>query len=85
MPLEDLAVSASGFLFDPGSGATFTTNPAGALLLEGLRRGDGLAALVDLARSRFDVSEADVARDVLEFVRTLQAERLLPADFELGA
>jgi hypothetical protein len=34
--LVDLAVSESGFVFDPWSGSTFTVNSTGLVLLAGL-------------------------------------------------
>ena len=40
--LSQLAISASGFVFDPRSGATFTVNDTGRTIIEGLRDGNGL-------------------------------------------
>ena len=37
--LKDLAISDSGFLFDPYTGLTFSVNPSGKFLLEELRAG----------------------------------------------
>lgn len=84
-PLSNLAISASGFVFDPQSGATFTVNETGRVVMEGLRDGLGLAALVERLRQVTDAGDADVERDVLEYARMLRQERLLPADFELEA
>lgn len=83
--LNDLAISPSGFVFDPRTGATFSVNEVGRVLLEGLRDGHGLAALGAHLAARFDVDGADLHRDVLEFVRRLQGEGLLDARFELEA
>lgn len=82
----DLAISPSGFVFDPRSGATFSANPTARLLLEGLRDGLGLAALVARLREKMEVDpESDLQRDVLEFIRQLQDEGLLGSDDEVGA
>ena len=83
--LAQLALSPSGFVFDTRTGATFTVNAAGVVLLEGLREGQGLAELVETLLQQFDARGHDLARDVLEFVRRLQVEGLLPRDFELEA
>lgn len=83
--LDQLAISASGFVFDPITGATFTVNTSGRALLEGLRDGLGLSALVDRLGDAFTAGDADLSRDVLEFVRALQDTGLLPAGFEVGA
>ncbi|MBN2799871.1 MAG: PqqD family protein [Deltaproteobacteria bacterium] len=80
----DLAISPSGFVFDPRTGATFSANPAARLLLEGMQEGEGLAALVARLQAHFEVGEADdLERDVLEFLRVLQDETLVPAEREL--
>ena len=81
--LANLAVSPTGFVFDPVNGATFTVNTTGALLIEGIREGLGLDALLERLDARFERGEADLSRDVLEFVRVLQDEGLLSRDFEL--
>jgi hypothetical protein len=81
--LERLAISASGFVFDPLTGATFTLNATGRALVEGLRDGLGLDDLIDRLKERFDADHADLHRDVLEFVRALQEQALLPNNFDL--
>jgi hypothetical protein len=81
--LEHLAISNSGFVFEPRSGATFTVNDTGRMLLEGLRDGSPLDGLVDSLVDVFDCTGADLRRDVLEYVRQLREARLLPTDFEL--
>lgn len=84
MSLDHLALSPSGFVFDPHTGATFTANPTALRLLTGLRDGRSLDALVAEVEGNFDTRGADVRRHVLEFVRTLQDEGVLPRDFELA-
>ncbi|MCB9763168.1 MAG: PqqD family protein [Alphaproteobacteria bacterium] len=81
--LSHLAISPSGFIFDPSSGATFTTNDTGRALLEGIRDGRSLDELVAQLEETFQVYGSDLRRDVLEFVRVLQDEGLLDRDFEL--
>jgi hypothetical protein len=81
--LDQLAISASGFVFDPISGATFTVNATGRALLEGLRDGLGLAGLVSRLGDQFEAGDADLSRDVLEFARSLRDAGLLPPTFEV--
>ena len=82
-PLSHLAISPSGFVFDPRTGATFTVNATGRALLEGIRDGLGLAELVRLLESEAEVGDADLRRDILEYTRSLQEQRLIDQDFEL--
>ncbi|MCB9688353.1 MAG: HPr-rel-A system PqqD family peptide chaperone [Alphaproteobacteria bacterium] len=84
--LGDLAISDSGFVFDPYTGASFTVNATGLHLLRALKDGvidrAGLLAGLDEA---FDVDGADAGRDVDDFLGQLRRYELLPRDFELGA
>ena len=83
--LDQLAISPRGFVFDPRTGATFTVNATGRVLLEGLRDGLGLEGLIGRLRGTFEVDESDLRRDVLEYVRLLKDEGLLAGSFELGS
>jgi hypothetical protein len=82
--LSQLAISPTGFVFDPKTGSTFTVNDTGRLILEGVRDGLGLAELASELSNRFDPGGADLERDVLEYVRVLRESGLLPAGFELN-
>lgn len=81
--LRDLAISETGFLFDPMSGATFTVNPTGACILRALRDGCDRGEIVDRLRSTFEVGRADLESDLGDFVRLLVQSGILPHDFTL--
>ena len=67
--LKDLAVSESGFVFDPHSGQTFSLNQTGRVILEALKRGASVEAVVADLQERFVVDPgADLGRDVREFL-----------------
>lgn len=82
--LRDLAVSESGFIFDPFSGTTFSTNASGLVILEQLKQGATRTAIVAALEEAFDPrGPVDHHRDVDEFVGLLRRFELLPADFRL--
>ena len=81
--LKDLAVSESGFVFDPYSGGTFTLNRTGLAILHALGDGLGVSQIARRLQSSFQVSGADVEADVRDFVRQLIAHYLLAGDFQL--
>lgn len=83
--LRDLALSESGFVFDPYSGGTFTVNRTGMVLLHALRDGLSRPAIVERLRTDFQVDGADLESDIGEFVRLLVQQGLLPAEFALDA
>lgn len=73
--LKDLALSESGFAFDPYSGATYSLNASGRAALEALRRGASPEEIEADLRERFSVEEGtDVARDVRDFLHAARAE-----------
>ena len=83
--LNDLALSESGFVFDPYSGGTFTVNRTGMALLLALRDGLPRAAVIDRLRAEFQVDDADLDSDVGEFTRLLVQQGLVPPDFALDS
>jgi hypothetical protein len=79
--LRDLAISDSGFLFDPMTGITSTVNETGRFILQQLREGHGPEAIELALRSAFDLLEADdPGRDVREFLLLLRDQGLLPRE-----
>jgi hypothetical protein len=67
--LKDLAVSESGFVFDPHSGQTFSLNQPGRIILEALKHGASVAEIVVALGAAFQVEPgADLPRDVREFL-----------------
>jgi PqqD family protein of HPr-rel-A system len=76
--LKNLAISETGFVFDPTSGATFTLNAAGLFVLQALRDGKRLDDVVQDLRESFDSVTVDAKDDVLDFVERLRQHGLLP-------
>lgn len=83
--LKDLAVSDTGFVFDPHSGASFSTNAAGLEILAGLKAGKTRKEIMEGLVARFDmvVSSAEVERDIDEFVHLLRRNHVVAVDFNL--
>ncbi len=80
--LIDLAVSESGFVFDPWSGNTFTVNASGLVLLAGLKEKVGREALIERLRDNFDVQpQADLERHLDEFIHELRVYEVVDKEF----
>ncbi|MGZ3513139.1 MAG: PqqD family protein [Thermodesulfobacteriota bacterium] len=79
--LKDLAISESGFLFDPYSGTTFTLNNAGKFILQLLMEGKGIEEIEAALRDKFEVGEEDLRNDIYEFVNLLKENHLLSNHF----
>jgi PqqD family protein of HPr-rel-A system len=81
--LRELALSDTGFVFDPFSGATFTVNETGLCVLQAIKDGADRAGVTARLTERFELGGEDLARDIEEFVHLLRQHGLVPKDFEL--
>jgi PqqD family protein of HPr-rel-A system len=80
--LADLAVSESGFVFDPHGGGVFTVNRTARTVLELLKEGRESRDIARTLAERFVVEGADVERDVAEFLLVLRRHGLLGPESE---
>jgi len=73
--LRRLALSDSGFVFDPLSGASFTVNASGLALIRILQEeGSGdIVQIVSELRDLFEVEPATAEQDVIEFAGVLRS------------
>jgi len=83
--LKDLAVNESGFVFDPYSGASFSTNATGLQILTALKNGEARTAIAAALHDTFEIveGEEDVDRDIDEFVQLLKRNHVVDSDFTL--
>jgi PqqD family protein of HPr-rel-A system len=79
--LKNLAISETGFVFDPRSGATYTLNTTGQAVVLALRDGQSIDAIVERLRGTYEGGGDRVREDVLDFVQSLRRSGLVPADF----
>ena len=70
--LQRLAISESGFVFDPVSGHNFTVNETGLTILRLLQKENELTPLLENLASQYDISSRVLERDVLEFAGLLR-------------
>lgn len=76
--LERLAVSESGFVFDPVSGHSFTVNETGLSILRALQHDRRLDTLRAGLLEEFDIDETTLERDLLEFLGSLRDQLARP-------
>jgi hypothetical protein len=76
--LQRLAISESGFVFDPVSGHSFTLNETGLTILRALQRDRHLDRLREGLTAEYDVDERALDRDLLEFLGSLRDQLLRP-------
>lgn len=73
--LMQLAISATGFVFDPQTGQSFTLNRSGVLALECLKRGSSISRAAETLCREFDVTPELAVSSVEAFM--LQLRRYL--------
>ena len=68
-----LALSGSGFVFDPVSGASFSVNASGLAVLRAIQAGaTDMGAIVQSLGAEFEAAPAVLERDVMEFAGRLR-------------
>ena len=74
---ENIAVSESGFLFDPNSGESFSVNSTGKEILKLLSSGMSLTEIETAIQSEYDVDMKTFNRYMDDFAHTLRRLNLL--------
>jgi hypothetical protein len=67
-------------ILDLASGTYFGLDPVGARIWTLLGEGKTLAQVCDVMQEEFDVSRADIERDVLDLAVRLQEQQLISAE-----
>lgn len=75
--LRALAISETGFVFDPRTGHSYSVNGTGLAVLSGLREGLDLPGIARRLNEQFEVEDATVEEDVALFAQRMR-------DFGLG-
>ena len=70
--LNRLALSDSGFVFDPVTGNSFSLNGTGLAIVRRLQRGETLGQVVASLQEEFAVEPQTAERDVIEFAALLR-------------
>lgn len=70
--LKRLAISESGFVFDPVSGHHFTANETGLVILRQLQKDQDFNHLLLWLQNEYDASARELERDTIEFIGILR-------------
>lgn len=71
--LKRLAISESGFVFDPSSGQSFTVNETGLAVLRLTQQESDIEMLLDRLAGQFDADAMEIKRDVQDFAARLKS------------
>ena len=78
---KNIAISETGFVFDPSTGDSFTLNPEGILILEMIKQGKSKEEISTEIISKYDVDVNSFERYFYDFVATLKQMQLIE-DYE---
>jgi len=70
--LRRLAISDSGFVFDPVNGDSYTVNPCGLAVLRLLKDGKSFSEVLEQITLSYDVNTHNAERDISDFVIQLR-------------
>ena len=70
--IRRLAISESGFVFDPYSGRSFTVNETGIAVLKALQQEQSLDGIRAQLATDFEVAPQTLERDLSEFLGSLR-------------
>lgn len=79
---KNIAISDTGFLFDPSTGDSFTLNPMGIEILGMIKEGKSQAEITSQITSMYDVVEGAFERYFYDFISMLKHHQIIEGNGE---
>ena len=73
---KNIALSDTGFVFDPTTGNSFSTNPIGLEIIQYMRQGLSDGKIQELILNRYEVDKNTVEKDMEDFMTMLSKLKL---------
>ena len=77
--LKDLAISDTGFVFNPLTGESFSLNETGLFIIQQIKQGLEFQEILQNLVNEFDVDPIDAEKDLQDFIEMLRMNNLLTA------
>ena len=74
---KDIAISESGFVFNPSSGESYTVNGIGIELFNYIKEEKSYEEIRDLILEKYDTNEGAFEKDYQDFVSIMEYNNLL--------
>jgi hypothetical protein len=75
--IRTLAISETGFIFDPTTGNSYTSNVAALRIFDLLKEGKEQDEIIEEMMEEFEVERDILEQDIADFLLTLQNYRLI--------
>lgn len=69
---KNIAISDSGFIFNPTTGDSFTTNDIGMFIIQLLKSGKTTVEVVDNVCEKYNTDKTTVEKDLQDYIHMLQ-------------
>lgn len=79
---KNIAISDSGFVFDPGTGDSYSLNPTGLEIVQMIKSGKSFEGIFKDMASKYELEEETFERYYYDFTTTLKQLRLTEHDGE---
>ena len=79
---KNIAISETGFLFDPSTGDSYTLNPMGMEILKMIREGKSQEEITSHITSDYDVVESAFERYFYDFAAMLKHYQIIEGNEE---
>ncbi len=70
--IKNLALSDTGFLFDPSTGNTYTLNETGLAILRAVQNGKSKKQIIKMICDEYEVSTEQIERDLADMLIQLK-------------
>ncbi|MEY2828460.1 MAG: hypothetical protein RIQ33_318 [Bacteroidota bacterium] len=77
---KNIAISDTGFVFDPGNGESFSVNPIGLEILKSLKDGRTDSEIKKIIVSKYQVDDDSVEKDFYDFTKMLETLKLTESE-----
>ncbi len=74
---KNIATSEAGFIFNPGSGDSFSSNPIGSDILALLKEDKSYQDIIEAICAKYEVEKNQFDRDLEDFLSQLRDYNLL--------
>jgi len=77
---KNVAISESGFIFNPSTGESFSVNPIGIEIFNMLKDGNSYEEISKAILAKYDTDEDTIEKDYNDFIGLLQQHLLIQND-----
>ena len=77
---KNIAISESGFIFNPMTGDSFSANPVGKDILQWMREEQSEEEIIQQLKKKYKVEAAVAEKDLYDFMLMLKTYQLIQED-----